>query len=121
MKRKWLKSNSDLFVFAAGSPKALARLERIRAKGRKHFIWTRGVLGWGVTVAVLLGLSRFYARYGWRQPPHGDLALIVADFILMLVLWMTAGYFFGARLWVKMGVERSAETGAETGSEKAGN
>ncbi len=31
----------------------LARWEQIRAKGKIRFVWSRGVLGWGLPVAAL--------------------------------------------------------------------
>lgn len=67
-----------------------------------------GVLTWGCSVFVLSTLSSWYAKYGWHKPPRADLFSNGLDIALNLVLWLTAGYFLGARLWRKMGLDDSA-------------
>jgi hypothetical protein len=92
------------------SAKQIERREKIRAKGRKHFIFYRGMLGWGVPVFALTTLWNWHDRYGWEVPHGGNLHSESARIALRLVLWLTGGYFFGVALWKRFGFEHDAET-----------
>ena len=46
------------------SPKQIEYRNRIRAKGRKHYIVYTGVLRWGMPVFLLSTLWSWYEEYG---------------------------------------------------------
>ena len=72
-----------------------------REMGRKKFIWTHGVLRWGVLVAVIWSIINQGMRDGLN--PMGFLSL---DFLvrlgISLVVFGIAGYFWGRMFWKKM-------------------
>ena len=78
------------------SPKQIEYRNRIRAKGRKHYIVYTGILGWGSAMFVVTTLWTCYDKYGWHIPPRRDLWLSV---ILGVVIWPVAGYSFGSITW----------------------
>jgi Na+-driven multidrug efflux pump len=63
--------------------------ERVRAAGRARFVLVYGVVGWGVTVAVLYSLVSYFLldQSFWR-------ALIIS-----LVLFPIGGYWLGKQWW----------------------
>jgi hypothetical protein len=89
----------SLFKPTVPSEKQRERLEKIRAKGRTHFILWRGMLGWGFTVFLITSIVAWHERHGWHIPTEGidhqDSVMIP----LRLVIWLVAGYFFGASMW----------------------
>jgi hypothetical protein len=79
------------------SPAQIERRKKIQAGGRKHYIFYRGILTWGMPVFALTTLLKWYDKYGWHVPPRrGDLYF---DVLLGLVLWSAGGYIFGAIMW----------------------
>jgi hypothetical protein len=92
---------------ATPSPKQTERRERIRARGRKHYIFYTGVLGWGLSVVTLTTLWDWYGKYGWHIPPRGDLYYESGYLVFRLAIWLTGGYFFGAAMWERMGFKDS--------------
>jgi hypothetical protein len=40
-------------LFGPMSTRQIERLEKIQAKGRKHYIFYTGILGWGMSVFLL--------------------------------------------------------------------
>jgi hypothetical protein len=81
--------------------------DKMRAKGRKHFIFYIGMLGWGAPIFVLSMLSSWHEKYGWHAAPRADLLLNFIEIAFLLALWLTFGYLFGARIWRKMGLEEA--------------
>ncbi|MCK8824934.1 hypothetical protein [Fuchsiella alkaliacetigena] len=77
------------------------RWEEIREMGKKKFVWTHGVLRWGVLVAVAWSIINQGLRDGLDL--MGFLSL---DFLvrlgISLVIFGVAGYFWGRMLWKKM-------------------
>ena len=71
--------------------KQLEKLERVLQKGRSHFIWYRGVLGWGVFVAIFWCCWMSYFQ-GWK---------FFTTLPLALILFPIGGYFWGASMWRK--------------------
>jgi hypothetical protein len=65
------------------------RWQRIRAKGRSRFIWVWGVLGYGLTTAVVSSVVRIV---------HRD-SNFVTEFGCALVPSLVCGYFFGLVMW----------------------
>lgn len=75
------------------------RLERTIAQGRTRFILVRGVLGWGVTTAVLWSVLMATSE-GWS--PWSTLPTALA-------LFPIGGYFWGAFMWRSF-VKKHAES-----------
>ncbi len=73
-----------LFNPAALSPKQIEYRKRIRAKGRKHYIFYTGILRYGMSVFVLTTFWNWHGEYGWHVPPPGYFAFSI---ILGLVIW----------------------------------
>lgn len=78
------------------SREQIERLKQRLAKGRKHFIIHRGILGFGVPVFVLATLWNWYDHYGWHLPSTQELVLSI---VIDAVIWSVAGYVFGAIMW----------------------
>jgi hypothetical protein len=81
------------------SPKQQERIEKIRLKGRAHFIFYNGMLRFGLLVSALTTLWDWYDKYGWRIPFGDVLHHNLADILFRLILWLTMGYFWGAMMW----------------------
>jgi len=71
------------------TPKSAAKWEKNRSKGRTHFVWFRGVLGWGLPMFVIM--TAFNLR---RAPSSLTLTLIVNA-----IIWPIGGYIWGAWMW----------------------
>ena len=81
------------------SPRQIENRNRIRAKGRKHYIVYTGIIRWGISMFVLTTLWNWYEKYGWHIPPREYLWFSV---ISGLVIWSVAGYFSGALMWNRL-------------------
>jgi hypothetical protein len=85
-----------LFEPAVLSPKQIEYRKRIRAKGRKHYIFYTGILRFGMSVFVLTTLWNWHGKYGWHIPPR---EYLYSSLTLGLVIWSVAGYFWGTYIW----------------------
>ncbi len=83
-------------LFGPMSPKRIERLEKIRTKGRMHYVFYWGILCWGMSVFLLTTFSYWHEKYGWHFPSRGDLFLAI---LVGLPLWSLAGYMWGAFMW----------------------
>src|SRR6516165_3231211 len=92
------------------SPKQIESRNRIRAKGRKHYIVYTGILRWGLSMFLLTTLGNWYEEYGWHFPARGHLWFSV---ISGLVIWLVAGYFAGAYMWKRLFEVPRSETSIE--------
>jgi hypothetical protein len=90
------------------SPRQTERLQTIRAKGRKHYIFYRGILAYGMPVFLLTTLWAWYDDYGWHIPrQRGNL---YAHVLVRLIIWSAAGYIWGARMWRELPKEPARKT-----------
>lgn len=64
-----------------------------------HFILYTGMLGWGMSVFATTTLWEWHEKYGWHAPLLGNLYHESARIAIRLVIWLTAGYFWGAAMW----------------------
>src|SRR5579862_2615976 len=89
------------------SPKQFGRHDRIVKNGRSHFIFYRGVLGFGIpSCAGFLFLEwRDFVHSGWIKPSTGQVIFAV---ISNLALWLASGYVWGIVMW-KWFTSRSAK------------
>jgi hypothetical protein len=71
----------------------LVKWERVRQKGRDQFIWIRGVIAWGGSMAIIMSLF-FY--FGSPRQERWTIPLFLAP------LCAFGGYMFGAWLWKNM-------------------
>lgn len=62
----------------------------IRERGRSHFMWTRGALGWGVPTAV------FWLIFMWWMHPGFVTARLV---LIAAVLFPAGGLAWGWFMW----------------------
>ena len=69
------------------------RVAKLRAKGRRSYILIYGVLGWGLTCAVLSTALDFWIR--------GD-PVLLHDVVFRFVLWPAMGFLWGAVTWSRM-------------------
>ena len=69
---------------------------KLLAKGRKHFILYRGILGWGLTCFIGTTLFEWHGKYGWHLPAE---RAAIFDVLVGLALWSAGGYLFGATTW----------------------
>jgi hypothetical protein len=78
-----------------------------RAGHQIVFVLKTGVLGWGVTCAMVMFLVQSYQRNAWVLP---------RDFVPSLIMWCLAGIVFGVlqlrTARARDRVERCAECGA---------
>lgn len=72
--------------------------EQQRAGGRTHFIWRRGVLGWGIPAAVLTILYKTVQEQGLVWSPRLTDTLRSA-IVIAVVVFPLAGWLFGRWLW----------------------
>ena len=86
----------SLFKPAVLSPKEIDRRDRIRAKGRKHYIFYDGALGWGGFMFVVMTCWQWHDKFGWHVP---SLKLIFPTVFFELLLWSVAGYVWGELTW----------------------
>ena len=96
------------FTPAELSPEQIERRKRIRAKGRKHYIFHTGVLRAGMSLFLVMTLWRWHERYRWQLPPRQDLPIVCAAIAFSLAIWLTAGYFWGVTMWKRMGFQDTA-------------
>lgn len=71
--------------------RARAEWELTRVGGSTRFILTRGVLGWGVPMALFMLLKDYFVD-GEAWTPVGAL--------IRGVVFLSGGYFFGLALWI---------------------
>jgi hypothetical protein len=80
---------------------------RIRSKGRVHFVWVRGVVGLGLTMAVLFtAFDAFIAGAGIylrRQLPY------IAYFLIGGYVWGQVGWFGNEWMYAKVTKEAPAK------------
>ena len=95
------------------TPDAVARWERERSRGRSHFIWRRGVAGWGVPAAMLTIAYRAWQLHtlgaAWTMTPDLREGIFVAA-----IVFPFCGYAFGAWLWGREEEEYSRHRRGET-------
>lgn len=79
------------------SPRQIQHRRKVRAKGRRHFIVYRGVLGFGAPMFISSIVWRWYDDFHWRVPaPTAGLFIAIS---LILLLWIAMGYFLGTITW----------------------
>jgi hypothetical protein len=101
------QASMNLFTPAELSPEQIERRKRIRAKGRKHYIFYTGVLRVGVPLFLVMTLWRWHDSYRWQVPPRQDLPVVCAAIAFSLAVYLTAGYFYGVTMWKRMGFQDS--------------
>lgn len=71
--------------------KSFDRWTKRRSMGRTRFIWLVGVLGWGLTMTVVMGIYEFF-----DHPNHPALWGLT---VFGAVVFLIGGYFFGMSMW----------------------
>jgi hypothetical protein len=78
------------------TPERRQKIARVVARGKRSFLWRRGVLGYGVTVFLLTTAFDLWLRHGDNTLNAQYLAFSIP---LRLVIWLVAGYWFGTVMW----------------------
>ena len=68
----------------------IKKWEKIRKKGKKNFVWFRGVIGWGVFTAI------FWSIFMQVLSPEENLFLRP---LIALIIFPIGGYFWGIWVW----------------------
>jgi hypothetical protein len=83
------------------TPRQRERWQQQRAKGKKHFVIYRGILGWGGIMFVSMSALDYYSLFGWTLTFDSAYA---SKLVLNLILWPVAGLVWG--IWVWESLER---------------
>lgn len=84
----WRRSVGGLFTMRE---RDRAKWERVRAKGKRRFVIMRGVLGWGLSTAILSSvLSQIEGVRSFHLWPGLPIAVLV---------FAAGGYFWGSWVW----------------------
>lgn len=86
----WLLPDPDL------TPERRRKIARVVARGKRSFLWRRGVLGYGVTVFLLTTAWDLWLRYRDHTLNAQYLAFSIP---IRLIIWLLAGYWFGTIMW----------------------
>ena len=70
--------------------KGIKNWEKIRSKGKQHFIWIKGVLSWGILTAIL-----WFIIMEIIMPFENKFI----GLLLALFLFPIGGYFWGLWVW----------------------
>jgi hypothetical protein len=97
----------NLFKPVSPTPKQIDRQNRIRAKGRKHFICYTGISSFGLPMVMITTLWRWHETYGWHAPPPEKLHVELIHLAGGLIVWAVMGYLFGAMLWRGLSLQES--------------
>lgn len=82
------------------------KLKRLIDKGKWHYICVYGVLGWGVSTAILFSLLQVFS---------GEAAFVDA-ILLSLIMFPIGGFFWGLYIWSYL-VKQYAKTNKKRSSE----
>lgn len=74
-----------------------ARWKKVRLKGKTHFIWFRGVFGWGLCMFLFSTTFYYIQRLGFSLPTSENFPYNIL--IINVVICPIAGYIWGAWTW----------------------
>ena len=77
--------------------KAIARWERVRARGRLRYVLMHGVLFWGLPMLLAMTGVTYVQQYGWAWPSAETERILLM--LVNLIIWPIGGYLFGAAMW----------------------
>jgi len=78
------------------TPQRLAECEQTRARGKRHFVWTHGVLQWGGFMFVFSTVVYQHQVFGDIFSTQGNLPFRL---ILGALVWTFVGYLYGRSKW----------------------
>ncbi len=67
-----------------------------KAKGRRRYVWRKGVIGWGLPVFAIFTPLMLILGPSTHELSRAETAGAV---ILSLLVWILAGYLFGRSMW----------------------
>ena len=78
-------------------PSQLRNWEKIRVKGKSHFILYRGVLGWGLYMFVVLTIFNHLQAvdFQFSELKSISLQIVFINFFICII----GGFFFGRLTW----------------------
>jgi hypothetical protein len=89
------------------TPQRLAEWERTRARGKRHFIWTHGVLQWGGFMFVFSTVFFQHQVFGDVFSTRGNLPFRL---VLGALVWTFVGYLYGRSKWQRNEQEYAEQT-----------
>lgn len=82
---EWLKAEG---AAAKDAARAKPKWDEIRAKGRWHFVFTRGIMAWGIPMYTVMGVV-----------PGVRAHMAALYFLWQGLVWAAAGALFGLAIW----------------------
>ena len=83
------------------SAKQIGKWGKTRHKGRRRFIWVRGVLGFGGTLTILWLFSAVIAAGSRRGINDQQAYDLIVNTGTLIVLSLAGSYFWGTWVWKK--------------------
>jgi hypothetical protein len=77
------------------TPKQIEKWKKIRAEGKRRFVFVRGVFGFGLITFALTIVTDYFLHFG----PFASGSITVLKFVISLLLWLCAGYVWGSFMW----------------------
>ena len=85
---------SNLFELSASQLKSW---EKIRLKGKRHFILYRGVLGWGLYMFFVMTLYNHLSAVDFEFSALDSISLSIV--VINFTICMLGGFFYGWWTW----------------------
>ncbi|MDV3241616.1 MAG: hypothetical protein LOY00_07525 [Methylocaldum sp.] len=89
------------------TPQRLAEWEQTRARGKRRFVWTHGVLQWGGFMFVFSTMVYQHQVFGDIFSTQGNLPFRL---ILGVLVWTFVGYLYGRSKWQRNEREYAEQT-----------
>ena len=85
------------------------RWEKTRAKGKKHFVLWRGIVGFGGGMFVVITVSHTLL---WPTPYHS----VIREMVINLIVWPVSGFFWGLWMWSHLNEKFETSSKLTTGN-----
>lgn len=74
-----------------------SKWEKVRSRGKRHFVLIRGVLGWGLVMFLFMTVFSHFQKTGFKAPSFDDISITII--VINAVIWPIAGFVWGACTW----------------------
>jgi len=79
------------------TPSQLKNWEKIRVKGKNHFVLYRGILGWGLYMFIVLTIFNHLQQVDFDFSSLNSISLPIL--IINFIVCSIGGWFFGVLTW----------------------